>query len=133
MGWASCYHMGWETETPKTNSRTYLFLGDEQEISEIFQGVWLIETNSTALSATWVDYDNDGDLDLYQSNYGISSSFTPSQTNLSINTLYSNNGNCKLNDVTFQVGLGNSGFLQPVLGEIMITMETLIYIRRTLE
>ena len=61
-------------QTPKTNSRTYLFLGDGTGNFRDFSESGLLETNSTALSATWVDYDNDGDLDLYQSNYGITSS-----------------------------------------------------------
>ena len=108
---ASYDHMGWETEIPKTNSKTYLFLGDGTgNFRDFSEESGLLEINSTALSATWVDYDNDGDLDLYQSNYGISSSFTPSQTNLTMNTLYSNNGNCEFNDATSLAGLGNSGF-----------------------
>ncbi len=108
---ASYDHMGRETETSEVNSRTYLFLGDGTgNFRDFSDESGLLETNSTALSATWVDYDNDGDLDLYQSNHGISTSFTPSQTDLTINTLYSNNGNCEFNDATSQAGLGNPGF-----------------------
>jgi len=49
------------------------------------------------LAAAWGDYDNDGDLDLYITNYGS-------------NLLYRNNGEGTFSDVTTQAGVGDSGF-----------------------
>ncbi len=104
-------HIGFETTTPESHSRTYILLGDGNgNFLDHSENSGLLEYNSTALSATWVDYDNDGDLDLYQSNHGISSNFAPDQTNSSRNTLYSNNGNCEFIDVTTIAGLGNLGY-----------------------
>ena len=59
----------------------------------------------TYLGASWGDYDNDGDLDIYLSNAGM-------HNNIQIiypNALYQNNGNCQFIDVTQSVGLGNLG------------------------
>ena len=81
-----------------------------KEIFRFTEEAGLLNLNSTAFSATWVDYDNDGDLDIYQSNYGIITDFQESQTNLTRNTLYANDGDCKFIDVTLISGLGNGGY-----------------------
>lgn len=48
-------------------------------------------------SASFVDYDNDGDLDLYCANYGVSAK----------NVLYRNNGDGTFSDVTDAAGVGD--------------------------
>ena len=108
---ASYDHIGFETGVPESHSRTYLLLGDGKgHFDDYSQESGLLVYNSTAFSGTWVDYDNDGDLDLYQSNYGIITGFEPSQNNLTRNTLYSNDGDCNFVDVTSLTGLGNIGY-----------------------
>ena len=108
---ASFDHIGFETGNLESHSRTYLLLGDGMgNFFDYSEQSGLLEYNSTALSATWVDYDNDGDVDLYQSNDGIISDFGPSKTNSTRNTLYSNNGNCVFADVTSVAGLENNGY-----------------------
>ena len=52
---------------------------------------------SFGLAAAWGDYDDDGDLDLYVSNYGS-------------NILYRNNGDGTFLDVTQKAGVGDEGF-----------------------
>ena len=51
-------------------------------------------------SASWVDYDNDGDLDLYCANYGVGAK----------NVLYRNNGDGTFTDVTDQAGVGDKSW-----------------------
>lgn len=56
-----------------------------------------LDKASFGLAAAWGDYDNDGDLDLYITNYGP-------------NLLYRNNGDGTFTDVTVQAGVGGSYF-----------------------
>jgi len=56
-----------------------------------------LDKASFGLAAAWGDYDNDGDLDLYLTNYGP-------------NLLYRNNGDGTFTDVTAQARVGDSGF-----------------------
>jgi len=51
-------------------------------------------------SASFVDYDNDGDLDLYCANYGIDAK----------NILYRNNGDGTFTDATDQAGVGDKSW-----------------------
>lgn len=51
-------------------------------------------------SASFVDFDNDGDLDLYCANYGVGAK----------NVLYSNNGDGTFTDVTDQAGVGDKSW-----------------------
>jgi len=104
---ASYDQEGWETGIAQSIGQTYLFQnvgsGQFQDIS-LESG--LLFRNSTYLGASWADYDNDGDLDIYLSNNGFHS---PS-TNFSFpNKLFSNDGNCSFTDVTLDTGLGNIG------------------------
>jgi hypothetical protein len=61
----------------------------------LFQQISTLVQNDTAQSKhiLWVDYDNDGDKDLYITNY------------LSPNRLYENDGSLNLSDVTLSAGL----------------------------
>lgn len=56
-----------------------------------------LDQPSFGLAAAWGDYDNDGDLDLYITNYGP-------------NLLYRNNGDGTFSDVTALAGVGDPGF-----------------------
>ena len=56
-----------------------------------------LDEASAGLGATWGDYDNDDDLDLYLTNYGP-------------NRLYRNEGNGTFTDVTAFAGVGDSAF-----------------------
>ncbi len=51
-------------------------------------------------SASFVDYDNDGDLDLYCANYGVGAK----------NTLFANNGNGTFTDLTDAAGVGDKSW-----------------------
>jgi enediyne biosynthesis protein E4 len=74
------------------------------------------------MGCLWVDYDNDGDTDLYITNYGT-------------NVLYRNNGNGTFTDVTMKAGVGgnnifstgctfldydNDGFLDLYVGNYLL-------------
>ena len=108
---ASYDHIGWESGFASSNSETYLFIGDGTgNFVDYTSESGLKEYNSTTLSATWVDFDNDGDLDLYQSNYGL---FIELEEGLDIsrtNRMMENDGDCRFTDITNDVGLGNQGF-----------------------
>ena len=98
---------GWETGIKQSVGQTFLFLNQGSgNFQDIALDSGLLFRNSTYLGASWADYDNDGDLDIYLSNNGFHS--------LDINTsfpnkLFSNDGHCKFTDVTTEVGLGNIG------------------------
>jgi hypothetical protein len=70
-------------------------------------GVKLLD--STAIGATWADYDNDGDFDLYISNYGVHGSNDTNETGGVPNIMFANNGNGTFTDVTNLTNLGNPG------------------------
>jgi len=63
--------------------------------------------NSTTLGATWADYDGDGDVDLYLSNYGHADLENPHGTGTT-NQMY-RNVNGTFVDVTIESNLGNPG------------------------
>ncbi|MDH3588672.1 MAG: CRTAC1 family protein [Gammaproteobacteria bacterium] len=56
-----------------------------------------LDTPVAGLGATWGDYDNDDDLDLYLTNFGA-------------NTLYRNNGDGSFSDATESAGVGDNAF-----------------------
>ena len=84
----------------------YLMVNDGDGTFTDFTGQSGFDTSvNTYLGASWVDYDNDGDLDIYLSNagmYNIPQLIYP-------NVMYENNGECQFVDVTQSVGLGNLG------------------------
>jgi len=52
-------------------------------------------------NATWADFDTDGDLDLYVTNWA-------SSVSNSINRLYRNNGNGSFSDIAYSAGVGDA-------------------------
>ena len=97
---------GWESDIKQSVGRTFLFMnngfGNFQDITSDSN---LLFRNATYLGASWADYDNDGDLDIYLSNNGFHQN-----NNFSFpNSLFSNDGNCKFTEVTADIGLGNIG------------------------
>jgi len=92
------------------NVDLYLATGGRYEIDEnrLFQGNGdgtFVDVTAQAgvglkaftYSASFVDYDNDGNLDLYCANYGVGAK----------NVLYRNNGNGTFTDVTDMAGVGD--------------------------
>jgi hypothetical protein len=65
------------------------------------------EAGVTTLGATWVDFDGDGDVDLYLSNYGHADLVNPEGTGTSNQMFLNENG--LFQDVTAQSKLGNPG------------------------
>ncbi len=59
---------------------------------------------------SWVDYDNDGDLDLYLTSYGEGATFySPGQPNILFKNLLMETGHARFDDVTAQAGVGGEG------------------------
>lgn len=65
-------------------------------------GLKMLDT--TALGASWADYDNDGDKDVYMSIFGHSD--VNDLDSGERNTLFRNDGGCRFNDVTTKTGAG---------------------------
>ena len=84
----------------------YLMVNDGDGTFTDFTSSSGLDTSiKTYLGASWADYDNDGDLDLYLSNAGMYDTLDI----IFPNALYQNDGFCKFTDVTQSVGLGNLG------------------------
>ena len=84
----------------------YLMVNDGDGTFTDFTASSGLDTSvKTYLGASWVDYDNDGDLDIYLSNAGMHNNL---QT-MYPNAMYQNDGNCRFVDVTQSTGLGNLG------------------------
>jgi hypothetical protein len=66
---------------------------------------YLIETMGAG--AAWLDYDNDGNLDLYLVNSAATKVYQPVAPLRS--ALYRNNGDCTFTDVTDKAGVAASG------------------------
>ena len=71
--------------------------------------------NTTVIGASWADYDNDGDKDIYLSNFGRTDIYDIGSG--ARNYLYKNNGNCEFIDVTNSTGLGEGAQAQVVITE----------------
>lgn len=61
----------------------------------------------TTLGATWVDFDGDGDVDLYLSNYGRANLINPENSGADNQMFLNDNGT--FHDVTAETRLGNPG------------------------
>ncbi len=97
---------GHESPGSSSNDSIYLMrnIGSGQ-FEDITEESGLKSLGTTYLGASWADYDNDGDLDIYVSNAGY-------HTNSDLvfpNKLFKNLGDCEFIDVTEAVGLGNTG------------------------
>ena len=64
-------------------------------------------SNVTTIGATWVDFDGDGDVDLYLSNYGRANLENPEGSGAANQMFLNNNGSFQ--DVTIESRLGNPG------------------------
>ncbi len=75
-----------------------------------------VGNNGHSSVAQWVDYDLDGDLDLYSLNYGY---YEDSETEAEgeTNILYRNNGDETFTDVTFEAKLSGSSVFSEIIGE----------------
>ena len=79
-----------------------------------------VSNSGHSTSAQWVDYDHDGDLDLYSLNYGYmypDDSTVEDETNI----LYRNEGDGTFSDQTNAAGLSGSSDFSPVNGAFLIT------------
>ncbi len=86
-----------------------LMRNDGGEFVDVSKQAGVGAENSTTLGASWADYDNDGDIDLYLSNYGFAD-FDPNASGIGeANQMFMNNGDGTFIDVTELAGLGNSG------------------------
>ena len=95
-------------ELPNSSSKSSVYLMENKgsgQFEDITESSGLKIPGTTFLGASWADYDNDGDLDLYASNAGY---HTNSELVFS-NKLFTNLGDCNFIDVTEEVGLGNLG------------------------
>ena len=97
---------GLESSNSSPSDSIYLMKNNGAgQFEDITKASGLYLQNTTLLGASWADYDNDGNLDLYVSDAG-------DHTNLNLtfrNTLFRNQGDCNFIDVTLEVGLGNLG------------------------
>ncbi|MBC8437810.1 MAG: CRTAC1 family protein, partial [Euryarchaeota archaeon] len=93
-----------------SSGETFLMRNDGGIFTDVsdLAGVKLLK--STAIGASWADYDGDGDVDLYISNYGFAN-FTGELTGDrgEPNILYNNNGDGTFTDVTVESLTGNPG------------------------
>lgn len=69
--------------------------------------------NTTVIGASWADYDNDGDKDVYLSNFGHTDVYDINSG--ARNYLYRNDGNCVFTDVTSETGTGQGASAQIVI------------------
>jgi hypothetical protein len=75
--------------------------------------------NTTVIGASWADYDNDGDKDVYLSNFGRTDVYDIGSG--AKNYLFQNNGDCVFTDVTSNTGLGQGALGQPVIVDGVVT------------
>ena len=105
-------HLGFESGN-FTTGRTYLMQNSgapNYTFTDVSDEAGVGLLNSTAIGASWADYDNDGDLDLYISNYGWADfpNLTTGTQGVP-NILFANNGDGTFEDVTSFAGVGNPG------------------------
>jgi len=84
---------GWDDLTfGTTDGDSILFFMNNNGVFEKIPA--LVDHDGDSRQVLWVDYDNDGDLDLFVATF------------LGGNKLYQNDGNLNLTDISFSVGLG---------------------------
>ncbi|MEX0314959.1 MAG: CRTAC1 family protein, partial [Allomuricauda sp.] len=113
-----------------TKNILYLNKGVDSNGVPVFENVaetFGIADEGNSVQATFFDYDNDEDLDLYVINYPVThfkttvpqySRMMKKVTDLQSNTLYRNNGNNTFTDVTDETGLKSFGLsLSAAIGD----------------
>lgn len=76
-----------------------LYRNDCGQLSDVTVDAGFAENNYESFGASWGDYDNDGYLDVYISNYNTTDDIE--------NEFYRNNGDGTFSDLTDQLGIGN--------------------------
>jgi enediyne biosynthesis protein E4 len=92
------------------SGQTFLMRNDDGQFVDVSVSAGVKLVNSTAIGASWADFDGDGDVDLYISNFGAADfSSTAINSGGEENIMFSNNGNGTFSDVTALTNLGNPG------------------------
>jgi enediyne biosynthesis protein E4 len=92
------------------SGQTYLMRNDGGVFVDVSEAAGVKLVNSTAIGASWADFDGDGDVDLYISNFGkadFDDLDVASQGEE--NVMFANNGDGTFTDVTLLCNLGNPG------------------------
>ncbi len=84
-----------------------LLRNEGNHFTNITKGSGIELINSTVIGSAWGDYDNDGDVDVYLSNYGYTDTYNTSSG--APNSLHRNDGNCIFTDVTLEANVANPG------------------------
>lgn len=92
------------------SGQTFLMRNDGGQFVDVSVAAGVKLVNSTAIGASWADFDGDGDVDLYISNFGAADfSASAIQSGGEENIMFSNNGDGTFSDVTELTNLGNPG------------------------
>lgn len=92
------------------SGQTFLMRNDGGQFVDVSVSAGVKLVNSTAIGASWADFDGDGDVDLYISNFGVADfSSTAINSGGEENIMFSNNGDGTFSDVTALTNLGNPG------------------------
>jgi len=92
------------------SGQTFLMRNDGGQFVDVSVAAGVKLVNSTAIGACWADFDGDGDVDLYISNFGAADfSASAIQSGGEENIMFSNNGDGTFSDVTELTNLGNPG------------------------
>jgi hypothetical protein len=92
------------------SGQTFLMRNDGGQFVDVSVAAGVKLENSTAIGASWADYDGDGDVDLYISNFGAADfSYTAENSAGEDNIMFANNGDGTFSDVTELTNLGNPG------------------------
>ena len=90
--------------------RTHLMRNDGGVFTDVSEEAGVLVHNSSAIGASWADYDGDGDIDLYLSNFGFANFENVSDgTEGADNIMFRNNGDGTFTDVTALAKIGNPG------------------------
>jgi len=90
--------------------RTHLMRNDGGIFTDVTQEAGVFISESTAIGASWADFDGDGDIDLYLSNFGFANFENVTDgTDGEDNIMFQNNGDGTFTDVTALAGVGNPG------------------------
>ena len=102
-------HLGWESSGTTTGRLHLMRNTHDGGFDDVTAASGIVAEPATTLGASWADYDDDGDVDIYLSNYGEADFGDDYATSGAANQLYENAGDCTFTDVTSTAGVGNSG------------------------